>query len=264
MRAGLKDIRFIDDLSTDLPKAVLADGKRLRQVLLNLLNNAVKFTEKGQVSFSVERLADSGTGDNHALLRFTVTDTGIGIPQDKLADIFMPYEQVDNHITRAEGSGLGLSISQHLLTLMGQALHVESQVGQGSRFWFDLSLPVIAHTSADSPQPSPAENTPRRYTGEKRTVLIIDDDDFNREVLSKILSQYDFKVMDVANGEAALAILAHTQVDLVLLDILMPGMDGFEVLENIRRLPEASQLKVIALAAFAFSNRPGTSKQCHL
>ncbi|WP_323813529.1 sensor histidine kinase [Cellvibrio sp. NN19] len=141
--ARLKSIGFNYHFPEQLPVSVAFDDKRLRQVLLNLLNNAVKFTDKGEVVFGVEKL--SAKSPNTVHLRFSVSDSGIGIPAAELKNIFIAFHQVDNPITRAEGSGLGLAISQRLAKLMGSRLQVESSPEQGSRFWFDLELPVLAN-----------------------------------------------------------------------------------------------------------------------
>jgi signal transduction histidine kinase len=133
------------------------DDKRLRQVLLNLLGNAVKFTERGEVRLSVEHQGNTAT---RARLRFSVRDTGIGIAGGDLATIFIPFHQLDNPITRAEGSGLGLTISQRLVRLMGSQLKLESRPGQGSRFWFDLDLPLLTGSETEAATPPAAEAKP--------------------------------------------------------------------------------------------------------
>ncbi|MCB1916147.1 MAG: hypothetical protein KDG52_10565 [Rhodocyclaceae bacterium] len=142
VRARLKGIRLERQFQPNLPAVVQLDEKRLRQVLLNLLGNAVKFTERGGVQFSVERIAGGNEGE--ARLRFGVLDSGIGIGPTELESIFVAFRQIDNPITRAEGSGLGLTISEHLVRLMGSELKVESEPGVGSHFWFDLDLLVVA------------------------------------------------------------------------------------------------------------------------
>lgn len=141
--ARLKSIGFQYQFPDQLPASVFIDDKRLRQILLNLLNNAVKFTDAGEVIFSVEKLPPKNA--DAICLRFSVRDSGIGIPAAELKNIFIAFHQVDNPITRAEGSGLGLTISQRLIALMGSRLQVESIPEQGSRFWFELELPVLAH-----------------------------------------------------------------------------------------------------------------------
>lgn len=141
--ARLKSIGFNYQFPEQLPVSVFIDDKRLRQVLLNLLNNAVKFTDNGEVMFSVKKLPAKNS--DTILLRFSIRDSGIGIPAAELKNIFIAFHQVDNPITRAEGSGLGLTISQRLVKLMGSQLQVESSPDQGSHFWFELELPVLAH-----------------------------------------------------------------------------------------------------------------------
>ena len=143
VQARLKSIEFCCELPAHLPIAVLIDDKRLRQVLLNLLSNAIKFTEQGAVTFRVETL--SKPNQKSLKLRFSVRDTGIGIAKEDMHTIFIPFHQLDNPITRAEGSGLGLTISQRLVHLMGARLTVESAERQGSLFWFDLELPLLNH-----------------------------------------------------------------------------------------------------------------------
>lgn len=143
VQARLKSIEFCCELPAHLPIAVLIDDKRLRQVLLNLLSNAIKFTEQGKVTFRVETLSKPNL--KYLKLRFSVRDTGIGIAKEDMHSIFIPFHQLDNPITRAEGSGLGLTISQRLVHLMGARLTVESAEKQGSLFWFDLELPLLNH-----------------------------------------------------------------------------------------------------------------------
>ena len=142
IRADLKDIKLNTVFSNDLPEKVFIDEKRLRQVLLNLLNNAVKFTDRGSVTFEITTKRSTKDQQKCSLL-FSIADTGVGIPQSMLKDIFLPYQQVENAITSAEGSGLGLSISKNLLELMGSKLNVQSKKGQGSVFSFELILPVM-------------------------------------------------------------------------------------------------------------------------
>ena len=147
IRAEIKDIQLITEFSNDLPAEVLIDEKRLRQILLNLLNNAVKFTDSGSVTFEIALKLVNKDQLTRTLL-FSVTDTGVGIPKSMLKDIFLPYQQVENVITSAEGSGLGLSISKNLLELMGSKLNVESTLGQGSVFSFELALPIMLSSTS--------------------------------------------------------------------------------------------------------------------
>ncbi|WP_102794653.1 sensor histidine kinase [Bowmanella denitrificans] len=157
--AEVKNLTFTHVFSADLPDMVLVDDKRLRQVLLNLLHNAVKFTHSGQINFSVTHLKQSR--DHRHKVRFSVKDTGIGIAKEQLQHIFIPFQQLDNDITRAEGSGLGLTISQRLVRLMGAELEVRSVPEQGSEFWFELELRSIANAAEMENAPEPSQiNTP--------------------------------------------------------------------------------------------------------
>lgn len=245
IRAHLKDIAFVHEFADDLPQRVSCDEKRLRQVLLNLLNNAVKFTASGKVEFSVTRAPDQrGVGDGHQRLRFAIRDTGPGIAAAQQEEIFLPFRQLDN--SSGEGSGLGLAISRSLVQLMGARLRLDSTVGQGSCFWFDVVMPVV--TGAARVARFSAGDV-CGYSGEPRHVLSVDDNALNRDVLHQRLAALGFTVSDAASGSEALALLEQQKVDLVLLDLLMPEQDGFAVLEQIRRRFSASELPVIAMTA---------------
>ncbi|MFT4929544.1 MAG: CheY-like chemotaxis protein, partial [Phenylobacterium sp.] len=199
----------------------------------------------GQVTFIVEQLQER---DESVLIRFSVSDTGIGIANDSIDDIFIPYQQIDNQITRSEGSGLGLTISKNLIELMGETLKVQSELGVGSRFWFDLTLP-ISHQTPPLADEHALGQTISGYQGPRRTILSIDDNHFNRDVIRQHLTHYGFDVDEAPCGEEGLTMLAQNQPDLILLDILMPDMDGFAVVKQIRRHPDYQQLPVIALTA---------------
>ena len=182
VRARLKGIRLERQFQPGLPAVVLVDEKRLRQVLLNLLGNAVKFTERGGVLFSVERVGHGG--DGKARLRFGVLDSGIGIGPSELDSIFIAFRQIDNPITRAEGSGLGLTISQQLVGLMGSELRVESEPGVGSHFWFDIDVAVLTEGCvADGEPTQPADAPVSARTG---TGITMPDDDYLDEFVEHV------------------------------------------------------------------------------
>jgi signal transduction histidine kinase/DNA-binding NarL/FixJ family response regulator len=249
IRAHLKDIEFHHQFDEGLPQVVLCDDKRLRQILLNLLNNAVKFTHKGGVMFKVTVLSQS-TGEQAATVRlcFEIIDTGPGIPGNQLEEIFLPFHQLENSEASAEGSGLGLAISSSLLSLMDSRLRVESKVEKGSRFWFELKLPVIIASPA---LVAPNQGDPVGYHGRERHVLSVDDNALNRDVIHQRLESYGFRVSDAESGARALEILDRDKVDLVLLDLLMPEQDGFVVLEELRQRYSDEELPVIAMTADA-------------
>ncbi|OUR90629.1 hypothetical protein A9Q81_19300 [Gammaproteobacteria bacterium 42_54_T18] len=248
VRAEMKDIKLIYDFSDELPAVVFVDEKRLRQVLLNLLNNAVKFTEGGAVTFSIDvvSMKDQG-GGTLCELHFSISDTGIGIPKSMLEDVFVPYQQVGNSMTSAEGSGLGLTISKNLVELMGANLTVKSQLGEGSEFSFDLKLQV---TDEKMYPMEPANLNVIGYKGGRKNILIVDDIDFNRDVLSLMLQRLGFVVNELSSGEGLLQKVKEQKVDLIFLDIYMPGKDGFAVLDELRNAGY-EKLPVVALTAVA-------------
>lgn len=241
LRCQQQNIGFVYEPLTDLPTGVRGDEKRLRQILINLLGNAVKFTEKGGVTFKVSR-------EKHQI-RFQVEDTGIGIAQDKLVDIFEPFRQVGDDYYKAAGTGLGLSISQRLLEMMGTELQVASQLGKGSLFWFTVELPEVTYFSSADPL---TRQQVIGYQGPRRQILIVDDKESNRIVLSNMLLPLGFQVLTADNGLTALELLTIHQPNIVLMDLVMPVMDGFEATRRIRQLPQMQNLVIVAVSASAF------------
>jgi len=235
---GLELACAVDPL---VPEWVEGDPLRLRQVLLNLIGNALKFTETGSVRIEVSQIADGVT-------RFTVTDTGIGIANEDLDAVFDPFMQVEGEANRRfQGTGLGLPITRHLLTLMGSTIGVESRVGVGSRFWFDLPLPASQPVLVSRENPSIAAQ-PRT---DLPLVLVVDDVDVNRELALAQLDMLGLAGRAVDSGPAALAMLAETAFALVLLDCQMPGMDGFETAARIQSMGLQPRPKIVALTANA-------------
>lgn len=269
IRAHQQRLVFDYQASSDLPSGVQADEKRLRQVLLNLLGNAVKFTEKGRVTLRVTARSASRrinfiasdrdqahvTGVTPECLwkrfRFQVDDTGIGIPADQLREIFLPFHQVGERHGAIEGTGLGLAISQRLVRLMGGELQVSSTPGQGSRFWFDIELPVIAEPPSHA-GPQPESRQIIGYQGQKRKILIADDQSENRRMFSRILGTLGFAIAEAANGEEVLRQAATFAPDLFLMDLRMPTMDGFEATRRLRQDPRFKMTPVIAISASVF------------
>lgn len=246
VRAEEKGLKFVCDMSPDLPEYVLGDEKRLRQVLINLLGNAIKFTTDGEVGLHITILSQS---DADARLRFEVRDTGVGIPQDQLPRIFQPFEQVGDNERRAGGTGLGLSISRQLLSLMNGKIEVESKPGEGSRFWFEIDMAVMQAPAR--PAMLSGADAVTGYNGPRQHVLIVDDIIENRAVLSERLRQLGFEINEAVNGLEGWEIAKATQPDLILMDIRMPVMDGFESMERIRQVPALKTVPIIALSASA-------------
>ena len=248
LRAHEKGLELVSDMAAELPARVIGDPGRLRQIVLNLVGNAIKFTEKGEI---VVRLAADAIDGQRATIRVSVCDTGVGIAPEKQAHIFDAFAQEDTSTTRKYGgTGLGLTISKRLVQLMGGRLWVESQPGRGSTFFFTLELGV------DATEPSAAQ--PAGLSG--RSALIVDDNAVNREVLARLLQRWGMNATVVASGEAAIAMLSSQPVpDAVLLDMHMPGMDGFAVGEWIRAQDSMKSLPVLILSSGAMR---GDAQRC--
>lgn len=225
-----------------LPEVILSDETRLSEVLCNLVSNALKYTEKGKVTLKV---SCEGLAGGSRAIRFEVVDTGIGIPRDKLDEIFYDFYQIDDPFRRKqEGTGLGLAICKNILTLLNSRLYVESRNMMGSRFWFSLNCEV----PAQSPSKIVANDaSPQGFPGKR--VLVVDDNKVNLAVASGFLRKLQFEVFTAANGDESIAATMAHQYDLVLMDIHMPGMDGFEATEQIRSCGKNQQTPVFALTA---------------
>jgi len=245
-QAVMKSLMLQFEISPDLPRALLLDRLRLRQVLVNLLSNAIKFTERGSVK---TRVSWEGQEDGRGTLSIDVEDTGIGIPVDKLEEIFKPFVQAHTLRTEErEGTGIGLSIVKHLTDLMGGSLAVESTVGKGTVFRLRFAnvpvsglMPVGDHAEpggvVDFNDFAPA------------TLLVVDDNQANRALVAGIFEKTHHRVLFASNGREALARLEMTRPDVVLLDIRMPVMDGRTTLAEIRKQASLLSLPVIAVTA---------------
>ncbi|MBD2041449.1 hybrid sensor histidine kinase/response regulator [Microcoleus sp. FACHB-672] len=252
-RAEEKKITFNYQALNQLPLAVYADEKRLRQVLINLLGNAIKFTEKGGVTFKVAVISqreDSGKS-TIAKIRFQIEDTGVGMAPEELGKIFLPFEQVGDRKQKAEGTGLGLAISYKIVQMMGGELRVESVSGEGSIFNFDLDLPVVSQDID-----SDLMNLSKNITGFREKsykILIVDDRRENRNVLRNMLEPLGFKIMEACNGQEGLDQAADFKPDLIITDLVMPVMDGLELSRRLRQLPEFKDVTLIASSASVFN-----------
>ena len=247
VKAEEKGLAFDCALAPGLPAAVTVDETRLRQVLLNLLGNAVKFTDSGKVSLRVLPAAPTGAqadqdGQATARLRFEVADTGIGMTGQQLGRIFQPFEQVATAQRREGGTGLGLAISRELIRLMGGDIEVRSRPGEGSVFSFEIEVPALQTRL----QALPARGAAIGYGGPRRRILVVDDVPQARAMLLDALGALGFEVADAGNGEEALAAVSRFRPDLVVMDLVMPVMDGFEATRRLRLLPEGVKLPVIA------------------
>ncbi len=249
-RCREKNIDFSVDIRNLGSSAFISDPLRLRQVLINLLGNAVKFTpSSGKISFLIEQLERDA---NKSLLSFSVSDTGMGIPQAKLLSIFQPFEQADRDIAKNYGgTGLGLSISRNIVKGLGDDIRVSSTPGQGSSFSFEIWL----REAGSSPVEAQRIDYTARLKGKK--ALLVDDVDINRIIVQELLSAADMRIDEADNGQAAADAFAKSPVgyyDIIFMDVQMPEMDGYEAASAIRRMDraDAASVPIIAMTANAF------------
>lgn len=242
-RTKEKRLNLEIELISGLPEFIRADQKRIRQVLINLLGNAVKFTYDGGISLKVELRAGK--------IYCTVSDTGEGIPKDKSELIFLPFEQTDVGVKAEGGTGLGLAISRKFARMMGGDIDVESEPGRGSRFQFSFCYEKGDRKEAE--QSAPKEIVVALAEGEtKRRVLIVDDREINRDVLLKILKPLGFELKEADNGREAIRIFKEWSPAIILMDIVMPVMGGRAAAREIRCLPGGDEVTIIAVSASAF------------
>ncbi|MCX8085511.1 MAG: ATP-binding protein [Rhodocyclaceae bacterium] len=241
-RAEAKQLAFTVERAAGLPRHVLGDEPRLRQVLLNLLGNAVKYTEHGEVRLTVKPVA----GER---VRFEVSDTGPGIAAEEQERIFAAFYQTPEGVAKGEGTGLGLTISRDLVRLMGGELTVQSAPGKGSTFAFEVPLPL-----AEAPLMMPAPGRVQRIAPGSPVprVLVAEDRPDNQRVVEALLTSIGCEVRTAADGRAAVALFQEWQPDLILMDMRMPVMDGYAATRAIRALPGGKRLPIIALTASAF------------
>ena len=244
IKAEQKNIAFIYQPSAQLPDGIEVDEKRLRQILINLLGNAIKFTEKGAVNLRVDVLKQTET---QVSILFQVVDTGAGIAEADIIQLFETFEQVGDRKKQAEGTGLGLAISQRIVQLMGSQIQVNSELGKGSEFSFTVDFPLVQEWI----KREIADKADRiiGYRGEDCSILIVDDRWENRAVLLNLLSPLGFTVLEAENGQDALEQIRSVKPDLVITDLAMPVMDGFELMKHIRDSDDLKHYQVIVSSA---------------
>ena len=252
IRAAQKSLKLNYQPDPDLPIGIHADEKRLRQVLINLLSNAIKFTKLGEVTFSISLIEKNFDSSGTAIYttRFTVKDTGVGIQPEEIEKIFLPFEQVGSRKKQAEGTGLGLAISQKIIQLMGSSIQVTSQPQMGSIFWFDLDLLEASdwvNTSSKNEQGKIVG-----FRGSAKKILIIDDRWENRSVVVNLLTPLGFEVREATNGNEGLEIATQAPPDLVITDLVMPKLDGFELIKAWQKNSRLKEIKIIASSASVF------------
>ena len=244
-QAQHKGVELTASISPNVDDSVLGDAVRLRQVLLNLLGNAVKFTSYGSVGLAVER------GSAPDAIRFTITDTGIGISPRDLPGLFRRFVQADRSTTRRfSGSGLGLAISKELVTLMGGRIEVQSAPGRGSEFSFAVDLPAAAQAHPENDVSIPCSEISCR-------LLLAEDDALNRELIKAMLEQAGHEVVTVNDGAEAVRVTLRNRFDAVLMDVQMPEMDGYTAARSIRKgTKDRPGFPIIALTANALAGEP--------
>jgi signal transduction histidine kinase/ActR/RegA family two-component response regulator len=245
-----KSLAFVCNFADDLPQIIYSDSKRVRQILINLLNNAYKYTTAGSVTVNVSTLSEDR-------LYISVSDTGIGIKEEERYRLFREFEQLDQvrnkHIT---GTGLGLAITKRLCELMGGSINVESVYGEGSTFI--VTLPFIRGTEADLPQ---TEGDAPKFTAHNAHILIVDDVEINLEITRFLLEVFEVQTDIAFDGQEAIDLVANKHYDMILMDHMMPVMDGIEATQIIRSREKDEHVPIIALTANAISGVEGMFKK---
>jgi CheY-like chemotaxis protein len=254
-RADEKGLELLCEIAPEVPEVVRGDSSRLRQIVTNLVGNAIKFTNEGEVAMKVESNLQY---DNNRTLQFTVSDTGIGIPREKQALIFDPFSQADTSTTRKYGgTGLGLTISARLVELMGGTIRLESEVGRGTKFIFTVQMP-----SSEMPIAVGSIAPPEILRGGK--VLVVDDNRTNRRILDGMLRRWEMRPTLMEGGEEALTELSAAReagepYRLILTDMHMPKMDGFSLIERIRQRPDLATATIMMLTS---AGHRGDAERC--
>jgi signal transduction histidine kinase/DNA-binding NarL/FixJ family response regulator len=253
IRAEQKVIGFNLQLDPDLPTGIRADEKRLRQVLINLLGNAIKFTQEGSVTFKVKVIHQAANNQGQIIykIRFEVIDTGTGITPEQVEKIFLPFEQAGSQKRQTEGTGLGLAISQKIISLMNSQIQVKSEFGKGSSFCFEVEVPE----SKDWAKVSRVieKGIVIGYQGQKRTILIVDDKWENRSVIVNLLQPVGFSVIEASHGQEGIDQVKAYKPDLIITDLVMPVMDGFEFIKSLRQSDQCQEIPIIASSASVFA-----------
>lgn len=255
MKAVEKGLTFIFNVDSNVPDKYTGDILRIQQVFNNLAGNAIKFTHHGEIVIQVQLRSLT---DKHALLLFSVSDTGIGIPADRLLPIFEEFTQADGSMTRKYGgTGLGLAITKRLVELMGGSIWVESKEGTGSIFYFTISLERQNEASRQKGKQLPASS----YGKDKLRILVVEDNLVNQEIISAMLAKHGHKITLANNGREAVAYVQKEAFDIVLMDIQMPGMNGYEAARQIREQERQSGNRIYIIGLTANAMR-GDREKC--
>jgi CheY-like chemotaxis protein/anti-sigma regulatory factor (Ser/Thr protein kinase) len=248
LQAAAKGLEFRHEPAPRMPPVVYADESRLRQILINLLSNAIKFTESGHVTFRV--------GYRNQVATFAIEDSGIGIAPGDLERIFLPFARAHGTRVKATGTGLGLTITKLLTQVMGGDITVASEPGKGTLFTVKLLLSAVARPRVASTM----EERVRGYVGPPQTVLIVDDDEVQRNLLGELLGPLGFNVAAASGGRECLALVPRLRPNLILLDIAMPDMDGWQVAQRIRAARERPAIMVLSANAIEAERLAGAER----
>ena len=252
VKAEGKGLSLVQALDASLPETVLGDPLRLRQIVWHLVANGIKFTHQGRVEVAASAAAPSNK-DGRAQVTIRVQDTGIGIAPNQLAEIFEGFRQLETGLSRNHGGlGLGLAVTRKLIALLGGTVSVESQLGEGSMFTVNLPLKLPAETAAAMP-------VEKKSRGR---VLVVDDNSIAQTIACHALRRQSFEVECASDGRMALRVAAEARFDVILMDLQMPGWDGFETVEQIRRLPGYRDTPIIAVTANCSDDYRAKSVKC--
>jgi CHASE2 domain-containing sensor protein/DNA-binding response OmpR family regulator/nitrogen-specific signal transduction histidine kinase len=260
IRADQKGIKFHILIDDALPVVIQIDEKRLRQVLINLLGNAIKFTDNGSVTLKVDvieqdpQITNNTTEITYQKLRFQIEDTGIGILPNQLEKIFLAFEQVGEAGRKSEGTGLGLAISQRIATLMGSQIQVQSHLGEGSLFWLDLTVSVPVSHDWHIEVIASTEQKIVGIRGDVPQILIVDDDRNHCSILTSLLQEIGCRTLEANDGKHGLQVANQHQPDVIVLDLAMPNMDGFELMLHLQENPQTRSIPIIVSSAKVFES----------
>lgn len=249
-----KGLELECEIDDAVSRPIMVDARRLQQVLINLIGNAIKFTDTGRVTIRVEPGRLSLPESEHDVcLEFSVEDTGIGMTRDEAMQVFEPFVVLGRAGDPNEGTGLGLSIAQQLVHLMGSGIRVDTSPDKGSRFWFEI---VVPFSDEEPVTHIPGNILPASYRGDKNSILVVDDISDNRNMLRDMLTRSGFKVVTASQGRDAAIIARDMHPDLILMDLLMPLTDGYEALALLGTIPECKDIPVIAMSASVGEREP--------
>jgi signal transduction histidine kinase/DNA-binding NarL/FixJ family response regulator len=247
LQSEQKGIDFIYQKAENLPMGIVGDQQRLRQVLVNLLNNAIKFTDTGQIKLQVDTTYESGNVSIH----FIISDTGIGISPEQHKTIFLPFEKLGNSHNQTSGIGLGLAITQKIVRMMGGEIQLQSQLGNGSIFQFAVEFSISEDWTESTTITSNGQLI--GYFGNRRKILVIDDNWENRSFIVSLLKPLDFMTVEVSNGKDGLAECYEFQPDLIISDLEMPIMDGWEFVKKVRSIEKFKNIPIILSSATTYN-----------